>query len=75
MPQITYRKGESYTNLDGLVSLGNPDPDTLGHIVRYERPGRANLLFNKVTIDGRLSYRLSEIFDLSQKKEVETLDI
>ena len=75
MPQITYRKGESYTNLDGLVSLGNPDPDTLGRVVRYELPMKANLLFDKVAVNGRLSYRLSEIFDLAQKKDIETLDI
>ena len=75
MPQITYKRGGVYENLVGLVSLGNPDPDTLGRVVRYELPMKANLLFDKFAVNGRLSYRLSEIFDLSQKKEVETLDI
>lgn len=73
MPQITYKKGESYGNLDGLISLGNSDPNTMGRIAKYEYPNRANLLFDKVTANGSLRYRLSEIFDIQQKISIEEL--
>lgn len=81
---ISYRLGTTYSKpLNGLNPIGNADSETLGYVERYEpqnKPHQNLLIFQKdggyqKSSDGTTKplLRLTEIFDIYQRKELEEL--